>query len=97
MQMEIWKNDKSEKIILKKNINALELRNESWRSNGYAPGWVKINDVGLDQFFTKPEVAKKCWDSFCEYIKKSGENLTHYKFVEPSAGMGCFLRFVADR
>jgi hypothetical protein len=69
---------------------ALEIRNKSWNTSRYIPRWVKLEKVGLDQFFTQPEVAKSCWDSLCDYIKSDGAKLTDYKFVEPSAGLGAF-------
>jgi len=73
---------------------ALETRNKSWRTSRYIPSWVKIEDVGLDQFFTHPDVAKSCWKSLCEYIKADGAKLNNYKFVEPSAGLGAFYNLL---
>lgn len=68
----------------------LELRNRSWGNNQKIPDWVNIEEVGLDQFFTRPHVAKACWESFCKYIEADEGDLNNYKFVEPSAGMGAF-------
>lgn len=42
-----------------------------------------------DQFFTPVNIAKKCWDKFCEITKIS---LDDYIFIEPSAGDGSFLK-----
>ena len=70
--------------------SAIDLRNKSWVDSDYIPTWVEIKDVGLDQFFTRPDIAKKCWISFCKYIKDSGGDLSEYKFIEPSAGKGAF-------
>ena len=43
----------------------------------------KKNKYGLDQFYTKPEVAKKCLDTL---------NLQEYDvIIEPSAGKGVFF------
>jgi len=69
---------------------ALEIRNKSWRTSRYIPRWVRPEQVGLDQFFTQPDIAKSCWKSFCGYIEDDGAKLTDYKFVEPSAGLGAF-------
>ena len=74
----------------------LDVRNEAWRNSKYIPSWVNIEEVGLDQFFTRPSVAKVCWDSLLEYIKASGSNVSHYKFVEPSAGLGAFYDLLPD-
>lgn len=70
--------------------SAIKVRNKSWRKSDYIPSWVDIDNVGLDQFFTRPEVAKECWDSLNKYIKKAGLQQNKYKFVEPSAGLGAF-------
>ncbi len=72
------------------NNSAFEIRNKSWEKSRYIPDWVRIEDVGLDQFFTHPAIAKTCWESFCNYIKNDGIKLTNYKFIEPSAGIGAF-------
>lgn len=45
---------------------------------------------GIDQFYTKPEVAKWCWQQFRVVAKDLGVNLRKYHFVEPSAGCGWF-------
>jgi hypothetical protein len=45
---------------------------------------LKKNKYGLDQFYTKPEVAKKCLETL---------NLSDYDvIIEPSAGKGDFLK-----
>lgn len=72
------------------NKPAIDVRNKSWMNNRYIPTWVNIEDVGLDQFFTRPAVAKACWDSLCKHIKADGGSMSHYKFIEPSAGLGAF-------
>jgi hypothetical protein len=48
----------------------------------------KIND----QFYTKPDIAKKCFDDFKTFIAKTDLNLKKYHFIEPSAGCGCFYQ-----
>jgi len=45
-----------------------------------------------DQFFTPVETANHCFNLFCEEIKKYNENLDTFKFIEPSAGDGGFLK-----
>ena len=68
---------------------ALGIRNKSWVNSPYIPTWVNVGKVGLDQFFTKPEVAKNCWESFRSYIEKH-DDVSKIRFIEPSAGMCAF-------
>jgi len=70
--------------------DAIKLRNSLWKNNKYIPSWVNINDVGLDQFYTKPEVAKYCIDSLFSFLEKENINIDDFIFVEPSAGNGSF-------
>ena len=79
-----------------KSITAIKIRNRSWISSKYIPEWVDIRNVGLDQFFTRPTVAKTCWESFKKHMKSTGVNITRYKFVEPSAGLGVFYDLLPD-
>ncbi|MCK4738324.1 MAG: hypothetical protein KAT46_00100 [Deltaproteobacteria bacterium] len=69
---------------------AIGIRNKAWEKNTQIPNWVDIENVGLDQFFTHPDVAKKCWESLNAYMISDGADLSHYKFIEPSAGLGSF-------
>lgn len=81
---------KSKQMKLHKNDSPIEIRNEYWAQSDYIPSWVDTSEVGLDQFFTRPEVAKQCWDSMRHHMKLNGANEEAYKFIEPSAGMGAF-------
>lgn len=72
------------------NNFAIEIRNKSWVNNEYIPTWVDINNIGLDQFFTRPVIAKACWESLCKFMQSDGVNMSNYKFVEPGAGLGSF-------
>ena len=45
-----------------------------------------------DQFYTKPDIAKECFDEFQNLAQDIGINLKKYKFIEPSAGCGCFYQ-----
>ncbi len=78
------------------NAEAQKIRNESWAENEQIPGWVNIDDVGLDQFFTRPEIAKACWKSLCEYMTADDVDLSRYKFIEPSAGFGAFYDLLPE-
>lgn len=77
-------------------INPTVLRNKYWMENSSIPKWVNINDVGLDQFFTKQEVAIECWASLQKYMENNGAKLQDYKFIEPSAGKGAFYRLLPN-
>ena len=69
--------------------HAIGMRNRAWRKNNDIPSWVNIEDVGLDQFFTRPAVAKDCFKSFVDYIK-ANDKIERYEFIEPAAGLGAF-------
>lgn len=69
---------------------AIKFRNSFWEKSKNIPTWVNINNVGLDQFFTRPEIAKWCWESLLSQMKIMGAEEANYKFVEPSAGAGSF-------
>lgn len=44
----------------------------------------------LDQFYTKPDIAKECWDLLHSAIEVSEETT----YIEPSAGEGSFFRLM---
>lgn len=69
---------------------AIENRNASWNKNPTIPSWVDINSVGLDQFYTRKDIAEKCYDSLLFWMRKDGVNESNIKFIEPSVGMGAF-------
>lgn len=69
-------------------------RNDSWLASPYIPSWVRLENVGLDQFFTRPEVALQCWRSLLEYMASVGATGQNFKFVEPSAGTGSFFQLL---
>ena len=69
-------------------------KNELLRILGKAQELVIGRD--LDQFYTKKEIAKKCFDIFKETAKRLDINLNNYYFVEPSAGNGVFLNLLPN-
>ncbi len=73
---------------------AISLRNSKWVNNKNIPGWVKIDDVGLDMFFTKPEIAKHYFLQLMDYLKGKNINLNECVFIEPSAGTGSFYNLL---
>ena len=50
-----------------------------------------------DQFYTKPEVAEKCFQEFKKVMEKLDINLNRYHFIEPSAGCGCFYHILPGK
>ena len=51
-------------------------------------------EVSLDQFFTKPEIAKKYYLKTLKFLKKENINIEDCLFVEPSAGDGSFFKLL---
>jgi len=76
--------------------SAIKIRNKAWQNNSNIPSWVNINEVDLDHFCTRPDVAKSCWHKFRKYLKKEKLNLAEYTFIEPSAGLGAFYNLLPD-
>ncbi len=70
---------------------AIHERNLSWRRNAHRiPSWVRPERVGLDQFFTREEIARDCFDSLLQWMAQDGARESGYRFIEPAAGMGAF-------
>lgn len=46
----------------------------------------------LDQFYTKPEAAKRCWELLQAWLKEHPQDFD--RFLEPSAGAGAFFRLM---
>ena len=65
-------------------------RNSAWETSEMIPSWVNVDKVKLDRFFTKPEIARRCYNDLLEHMSSNGNNLEDYVFVEPSAGNGAF-------
>ena len=69
-------------------------RNKGWKKRPEIPEWVDLEDVSLDQFFTKPEIAKKYYLKTLKFLKKENINIEDCLFVEPSAGDGSFFKLL---
>lgn len=50
-----------------------------------------------DQYFTKPEVAVRCVETFKRVAAELGVDLSDYWFVEPSVGYGDFYKLMPPR
>ena len=68
----------------------LSARNDNWKDHPLIPHWVNLETVGLDQFMTRPEIAKLCHDALLSWMAKDGADTSLYRFVEPAAGTGAF-------
>ncbi len=78
------------------NIEAQQFRDKLWARNPQIPSWVDIDDVGLDQFFTRADIAKECAESLFNYMAEDGADISRYKFIEPSAGLGAFYDLLPE-
>ncbi len=69
---------------------AITDRNRSWATGADIPNWVNPCHVGLDQFFTRPEIAAACYDDLIKRMRDDHAPVDEYRFVEPGAGAGAF-------
>ena len=69
---------------------AIADRNRTWAAGADIPHWVNPRHVGLDQFFTRPEVAAACHDDLLARMSDDHAPVDEYRFVEPGAGAGAF-------
>ena len=65
-------------------------RNRAWENCPLIPTWVDLENVGLDCFYTQPEVAEECSKSLYALMSADFADLDSYHFVDPGAGMGVF-------
>ena len=66
-------------------------RNKAWQRTPLVPTWVNSAEVGLDRFFTRPDIARTCYENLLAVIKKDHAHLSAYQFVDPGAGTGAFF------
>ncbi len=66
------------------------LRNRRWEGHTLIPSWVDIRTVGLDQYYTRPEVADACYQRLIDHMRSDAARVNEYTFVEPSVGNGAF-------
>ncbi len=69
---------------------AIRTRNQMWAAGAKIPSWVNPRHVGLDQFFTRPEIASACYDDLMARMRADNAPINEYRFVEPGAGAGAF-------
>lgn len=51
----------------------------------------------LDQFYTKPEVARACWQHFTDTLSTLNRELSDLFFIEPAAGTGTFYQLLPQQ
>ena len=66
---------------------AIRYRDEQWNAHGIA-----LENAGLDLFTTDIPVAGQCCRDMFETMRTDGANPTQYRWIEPSAGKGPFLK-----
>lgn len=54
----------------------------------------KQNHKSYDEYFTKTQIAKHCYNLFLNFVKKHSVDLSNYIFIEPSCGNGTFYRLM---
>lgn len=69
---------------------ACAARNKSWKGNPLIPSWVSLEEVGLDRFFTRLEVAQECHLALLDVMASDHADAYQYTFVDPAAGDGVF-------
>ena len=86
----------SEAVIDFGTGTALQLRNRRWAGNPLIPSWVDVATVGLDQFYTRPEIAAACHSDLLERMRADAAPLDIYTYVDPSAGEGAFYDLLPE-
>ena len=56
-----------------------------------------ISARNKDQFYTKPNIAKKCFDILLKFLKDNGIDSKKYTFIEPSAGCCNFFNLLPKK
>ena len=80
------------------NYHSLKERNLliSWKERKIIPTWA-LKNFDLDQFYTKPKIARYCLASFITILKNKNVKLDEYTFIEPSAGNGSFFKILPKK
>ena len=65
-------------------------RNRAWRNCPLIPNWVDPDSVGLDRFYTRPEVAIACSEELHSLMRADFADIGRYVFIDPGSGEGVF-------
>ena len=60
---------------------AKAIRNRSWQKCSLIPTWVNQEDVGLDRFYTHPDIAQECSESLYSLMHEDCVNPNNYHFI----------------
>ena len=71
-------------------------RNRAWQNCGLIPTWVDRESVGLDCFYTRPDVAKNCSENLYALMREDFAELDNYHFIDPGAGTGAFYDLMPE-
>ena len=71
-------------------------RDKCWANHPLIPRWVDVATLGLDQFFTRPEIAEACHTDLVHRMVADHAPVDAYTFVEPGAGEGAFYDLLPD-
>ena len=72
------------------------LRNRKWRQHPLIPSWVDLSTVALDQFYTRPEIARQCYEHLAGVMGDDAAPLDDYWYVDPGAGEGAFFDLMPE-
>lgn len=61
------------------------------KMNGESIDYSKYTDLEKDQFFTPQKTVETCYSMFADKMEELGEDMSDFRFIEPSAGSGAFL------
>ena len=75
---------------------AIRQRNQAWSECSMIPSWVDPVTVGLDCFYTQPEIALQCVESLYDAMRLDHADPSRYEFVDPGAGMGAFYDLLPE-
>lgn len=75
-------------------FDLLQIENNKKLINSYIQ---IISARNKDQFFTKKEVAKNCFNTLIKFLKKFNFDYSKYFFIEPSAGDGAFFDLLPSK
>lgn len=81
----------------KNKNNIINKRNKIWIKNKIFPKWVNPEEIDLEQFFTKEDTAKYCYNNLLSFLDKEKIDISNYTFVEPSAGNGAFFNLLDSK
>lgn len=71
-------------------------RNRAWHTNPLIPAWVSPDNVDLDRYFTRPDIARECHSALLAAMQSDHADTDRYTFVDPAAGSGAFFDLLPE-